>query len=182
MNYKEFKNKFNKVNSFDKYWNYFIAVSVILGGLFLLCTLIFSDWYDLKYIEKRGKISSKNLIYLLSIFLISIGLCGFWKIPLLYKIYKTKANSDFESNEQLVKDIAKSMNMILIENQQGYYYYRYKGKFWNLLDIYFFIENEYIYLNIQQTDYFYKGGFIDFGTSEKVKNKIVKKIILSIKK
>lgn len=175
MTLKEFESKFRKENKQDNTWNYLISILAIIGGLFLFQKLALTNYYELKFEESNGKILSKNFLNFSPLILIIIGIYGFWRIPKLYSLTRVKCKRNRDENELLIEKCAQKFNMKLIEREEEFYSYLYVGKFRNPFHIYFFAEeNENILLNVQQIDY--DGGFIDFGTSNRVKNKIIKEI------
>ncbi len=175
MTFKEFELKFSKENKQDNNWNYIIASLATIGGIFLLYHLFFTDWYEIKFQEKNGKILSKNIISLAYLILLLLGIYGFWRIPNLYKFTKVKSNLARIENQELIKKSAKEFKMSILKENEEYYHYRYFGKLKNPFDVYFFAdENGNILINVQQVDY--NGGYIDFGNSNRVKNKIIKEI------
>lgn len=174
MKLNEFESRFKNENKFDNYRNYIISSLAVIGGLFILYKLSLTEYYELKFLEKKGKILSKNIIYLSGIVLMLIGIYGFWRIPKLYKLYVINTTSDTSINKELITEISNKFKMELCENEHNYYCFIYYGKFKNPFNIYFFLEKNKIFLNVQQIDY--NGGFIDFGTSKRVRNQIVKEI------
>lgn len=179
MKLNDFKLKFKNKNKFDNNWNYIISSLAIIGGLFILYKLSLTEYYELKFSEKKGKILSKNVIYFSGIMLILIGVYGFWRIPKLYKLYVINTNYDISKNKELITEISNKFRMELLENKNNYYCFIYYGKFKNPFNIYFFLENDKIFLNVQQIDY--DGGFIDFGNSKKVMSKIISELNLNTK-
>ncbi|WP_373709363.1 hypothetical protein [Kaistella sp.] len=175
MTQKKFESKFKKENKQDNIWNYIISILTIIAGIFIFEKLAFTNYYELKFEEKNGKILSKNILYLSSLILIIIGTYGFWRIPKLYFIKKIKGKSIRNENELLIIKCAQKFKMTLIEKEEEFYSYHYIGKFKNPFHVFLFAdENGNILINVQKIDY--DGGFIDLGTSRRVKNKIIKEI------
>lgn len=176
MTYENFENKIKKTNSFEKYWNYFISFAAIGIGLYFLYLLNFTEWYNLK------KATTKNIvpiwgIYLFVVFFISLGLYGFWRIPKTYKITLIKSEHSIKEKNQLINHLISDFKLNEIEREVQYRHFRYVGRFWNSFDIYIFYDINNFYLNVQQIDFMKDGGFIDFGTSKKVTNRIKRKIL-----
>jgi hypothetical protein len=176
MTYEEFTNKFKKTNSFDKYWNYFISIAVIGVGLYFLYLLNFTEWYDLKKVT-TGNIMPIWGIYVFCGFLILLGLYGFWRIPKTYEITFIKSDFSIDKKNQIINQIINDFKLNELEKDEQYRHFRYVGRFWNTFDIYIFYDTDSFYLNAQQIDFGNDGGFIDFGTSKRVTNKIKNKII-----
>lgn len=176
MTFEEFSKIFQKKNSFEKYWNYFLSVAVIAVGLFVFYLLLFTDWYAIKTITTKN-IAPLWLIYCLGIMFVSLGLYGFWRIPKSYEITIIKSSIPIDKKDQIVNQILTDFKLIELENDEQYRQFRYVGRFWNSFDIFIFYDTKNIYLNAQQIDFGNDGGFIDFGTSKRVTIKIKNKIL-----
>ena len=60
--------------------------------------------------------------------------------------------------------------------EEQYQHFLYVGRFWDSFNIYIFYDTTNFYLNTQQIEFKNDGGFIDFGTSNRVTKKIKSKI------
>jgi hypothetical protein len=176
MTYEDFVTKFKKTNSFEKYWNYFISIAVIGIGLSALFLLHFTDWHENK------KALNENIMPVWGIDLsvgplIFLGLYGFWRIPKTYKITSIKSDKTLAEKSNLINKIVAEFQFIILERKDQYYHFKYTGRFWTSFDIYCFYDAHNFYLNTQQIDSGNDGGFIDFGTSKRLNNKIKRKLL-----
>lgn len=176
MTAEDFESKFQKTNYFDKYWNYFISILVIGVGLYFLYLLNFTEWYDSKKTTTTNAMPIWG-IYIFMVSLIALGLYGFWRIPQTYKITKIKSALSIEEKTLIIHNIISDFKLKELESDQQYRHFRYVGRFLNRFDIYIFYDLNNFHLNVQQIDSGNDGGFIDFGTSKRVTNKIKNKIL-----
>ena len=179
MTYQDFLTKFQKKNSFDRYWNYFISISIISAGLYFIYLLHFTDWYEVKKVTTKS-IAPIWLINTGSIFFILLGLYGFWRIPITYKVTFFESKVSIEEKNRIVNQIIKDFKLNELVNEEQYRHYRYVGRFWNSFDIYIYFDSNNFCLNAQQIEFGNNGGFIDFGTSKRVTNKIKRSIIAQL--
>ncbi|MBL0013021.1 MAG: hypothetical protein IPP30_04465 [Flavobacterium sp.] len=175
MTYEDFLNKFEKRNIFDKYWNYFICISIIAIGIFFISKFLFADWNQIKTTTK-DYFPKWSFIIFMSL-LISLGLYGFWRIPKSYQITSIRSDFSILKKNEILNQIIKDFKLNELERNKQYTHFKYVGRFWNSFDIYIFLDAENFYLNAQQIDFGNDGGFIDFGTSKKVTHKIKSKIL-----
>jgi hypothetical protein len=176
MTAEDFESKFQKTNSFDKYWNYFISILIIGGGLYFLYLLNFTEWYDSKKTTTTNAMPIWG-IYIFIGFFIALGLYGFWRIPQAYKITLIKSVLSIEEKSIIIHNIISDFKLKELERDQQYWQLRYVGRFKNRFDIHMFYDPDNFYFNVQQIDSGNDGGFIDFGTSKRVTNKIKNKIL-----
>lgn len=88
-----------------------------------------------------------------------------------------KSELSIDKKNQIINQIISDFKLNELEREEQYRHFRYVGRFWNTFDIYIFYDTNNFYLNAQQIDFGNDGGFIDFGTSKRVTNKIKNKII-----
>ena len=175
MTYEDFTNKFKKTNSFGKYWNYFISIAVMGVGIYFLYLLNFTEWYDFKKVTTK-KIVPIWGIYAFCVLLIMLGLYGFWRIPKTYKIKIIKSELSIDEKKQIINQITRDFKLNELERKEQYQHFLYVGRFWASFNIYIFYDTTNFYLNTQQIEFKNDGGFIDFGTSNRVTKKIKSKI------
>ena len=171
MTIKEFQEKFDKSNKFVKYWNYSICVVVIIGAPFFLVSIMTLDTLD------EMPIGIKFFLFGFTAFFMSLGIYGFWRIPLIYKLTEIETKKSTPENIKLIEEIKEKLDLILIDRDSNYFIFDFKGKFWNRIPVYIFVDQNRIYLNVQSRDYgIDKSGFIDFGVSKRVRRKIENEI------
>ena len=174
MTFENFQKRFHKKNTIDRYWNYLLSIAVIGIGVYFLYLLYYTDWYGIKT-ETTENIAPKWFINCFSGFFISLGLYGFWRIPKIYEFTKIESCHSNTDKELVINELISEFKLNKLEKGDQYHNFRYKrGFFRHYFYIYIFYDDNNIYLNAQQYDY---RGYIDFGTSKRVTNKIKRKIL-----
>lgn len=176
MTILEFKNNIAKTNRIDKIFNYVITFSAIFGGLFFLYKLEFTEWYEIKSLT--ANVASKKMIRIFIIFLITIGFYGIWRIPQAYIFSQLKCHSTIEDKLKIIEKVNIELKFKNLNVSENSFEFTYLGLFDNPFLVRIFLNEESFFINVQQIDQ--SGGFIDFGNSKRVKNKITKKILEKI--
>jgi hypothetical protein len=174
MTYQDFLKKFRKINSFDKYWNYFLSFFIIGIGLFFIYDLLFTDNHETQTTENKVP---KEYVYLLSCSFIVLGLYGFWRIPKTYQVNRIGSQLGINEKADILALLVTDFQLIELEREEQYRHFMYNGWLGNTFDIYTFFDTENFFFNVQQVDFGGVGGFIDFGTSKRVTRKIRNKIL-----
>jgi len=181
MNDTYFYNKFKNDNAFDQFWNYLISILLILFGVFFIYHLHYTNWYEVKA-AYQNDIAPKGLLYFGVLFMIIMGAYGFWRIPKLYKINTILTDKSISEKSRIIKLLAQELKLKELQKSKNYIHFRYRGPFWNPLDIYLFYDEEKICFNVQQYELASnRGGFIDFGTSKRLVIKMKRKLKILIK-
>jgi hypothetical protein len=179
MTYQEFLKKFKKTNSFDNKRNYFISITMICIGLFFTYLFVFTDWYESKD-ATMDNIIPRSGMYAFNLFFILFGLYGFWRIPATYKFTLIESKHSIEQKSDMLNLLIADFKLKELEYDEQYRHYYYEGRFWNSFNVHVFFDSNNFYLNSHQLDVQDNGGFIDFGTSKRVTNKIKRKIIAQL--
>lgn len=176
----EFEVYFKKRIKQDVIWNYTIATIITLLGLGFLYLLFFTNWYDIKLDDGGDEILPKNVLLVFFFIITLLGIYGYWKVPYLNKFTIIDCLRNRVENQKLIESVARDFKMFLIHMENGYFQYRYLGRFLNPFDVHFFVdEKQCLLINVQHAGW--DGGYIDFGLNNKVKFKIINQIVLTIK-
>lgn len=175
MTILEFKGNIAKKNRIDKIYNYVITSIAIFGGFFFLYKLEFTEWYEIKSLIVN--VAPKIMIRILYIFLITVGFYGIWRIPHLYSFSQVKCLSTIKDKSDVIEKVKLKLNFRNHKVSDNYFEFKYLGLLYNPFLVRIFIDEESFFINVQQIDS--SGGFIDFGNSNRVKNKITKTILKS---
>lgn len=173
MTYEQFTRKIKKKDALDRYWNYFIAIFFIGIGLCFLYLLHFTDWYAISSVTTEN-ITPVWTIHVMSGLFIILGLYGFWRIPITYKVSPIKSDVSIEQKSDIIHQLINDFNLIELESEGQFHHFHYFGRYWSSFNIYLFYDSNNFYINAQENN---KRTYIDFGTSKKVTNKIKNKII-----
>ena len=176
MTILEFKKSIARKNRIDKIYNYVITFLAIFGGLFFLYKFEFTEWYEIKSLTVN--VAPKIIIRIAYIFLITVGFYGIWRIPHLYNFFQIKWLSTIEDKLEVIEKVKIKLNFRNQRFSDNSFEFKYLGLLYNPFLVRIFIDEESFFINVQQIDP--SGGFIGFGNSNRVKNKITK-IILKIK-
>ncbi|RRJ92608.1 hypothetical protein [Flavobacterium macacae] len=175
MTILEFNSNIARKNRIDKIYNYVITSLAIFGGLFFLYKFEFTEWYEIKSLAVN--VAPKIMIRILYIFLITVGLYGIWRIPHLYSFSQIKCLSPIEDKLTVIEKVKIKLNFSNQKVSDNSFECKYLGLLYNPFLVRIFIDEESYLINVQQIDP--TGGFIDFGNSNRVKNKITKIILKS---
>jgi|GEM_PF-1131511 len=171
MTFHEFEKYFSKQNRADRYYNYLLILISVVGSLFLFYKVEFTNWYEIKSFEV-GNIAPILLIRISYVFLFLIASYGFWRVPQLYKLTLIRCLLSNEDKFKVLKQLEVLLNLKKLKYSNNIFEFKYYGLFYNPFLVRIFISEENYFLSVQQVAS--SGGFIDFGTSDRVKRKIIK--------
>ena len=161
MTTKELQEKLEKENKSDKVWNYFMCVFVIIGGPYFLIKLITLDNWE------QSPLEVKIFFFMLVAFFVGLGVFGFWRIPLAYKLTEIKTELNQKQNSEIITKLPNTLRMNLIESENNYSKYSFQDRFWDKKTVHLLAENDKILINVQTRDYGGDGGFLDFGRAKR---------------
>ncbi len=165
MTFEDFKIKTRKRTRFDKYWYYILSVAVII--LSLICF-----YFAITHPEKfKGSLIFSCACFT---FLLALGISGFYFLPNRYKIIEIISNLSLEKKKILVKQLLEEICYVKVLDSP-YIYAILKTKWWqSTYTIHFFYDQNKFAFSLQGHDF--DGGFIDFGSTERRRRSISKKI------
>ncbi len=105
--------------------------------------------------------------------LIFFGLYGFYRIPQDYKITKIPSNKTILEKTAIIKKYLQDMKILEETLEVNYFQIRYTNKFFNLIDMFVFFDNNNFFINVRQKA---NNGYLDFGTGKRATRRIIKYI------
>lgn len=167
MTYEQFQSKVLKVNWYDKYYYYFLYAAVTGFGFFL--------FYDVTANHaKYDRFGTRYLGYFCCVFLIVAGIRGLFLVPNRYKILSVNSLFTIDKNKEIIQELLIQLGEPYCSVTDSFYSFTYKKNWWTIgCQVYLSIDLERFYISVQsRTGGYYGGGIIDFGGTEKVRQKI----------
>ena len=119
---------------------------------------------------------SKFLYYSLSSIMFLFGCYGFYLIPNRYKILMINSTGSIQKKHELILKLLKEFDISNYENNSSYYSFEYGKSIWSWgYTVHLNIDSEEFYISVQGRTFI--NGFVDFGSTERVRKKVVNKII-----
>ena len=166
MTLEEFENKFKRNVRFDNYFYHGLCYVTIAFGLFMLTALMTNQ-----FIKFSG---NRTFHYSMFSFLTLMGIYGLLVLKKKYKLTIWRNNFSKERNMELLRFAFTSLTNLPIEKADNYVHFIYQKSWWKLpYEIHLFADNDLIAINVEGLDN-YNGGIIDFGASNRTRNKILK--------
>lgn len=159
MTLNDFKKELNNKFRFERYFFYFLGLSVLVAGLFLTYLLI-----------RGNKFEISLLIFPFPI--IAIGTFALYKLPNRYKIIQVDCSFPLTKKQEIIESVMTEFGFSGFNYNANYSVYcRSAGFFRSPRTIYLFIDKDNFYF-CMMTKGIGNNGFIDFGQSEKLRQNI----------
>jgi len=166
MTEQEFQKKITKVNWFDKYFYYLLFIALIILSIFFFEKILTNP-------EKFK--ASKFLYYSLFSIMFLFGCYGFCLIPNRYKILLINSTNSIQKKHQLILDFLKEFDISTYKSNSTYYSFEYGKSIWSWgYNVHLNIDSEKFYIGVQGKTFI--NGFVDFGSTERVRKKVANKI------
>ncbi|MDP4262624.1 MAG: hypothetical protein Q8941_08840 [Bacteroidota bacterium] len=164
MTVQQFKKTITKASGFDKYYYYFISFLTIGFGVAFL-------FKSLTLTEHREEHSQAIMLFA-SLFCFLLGSIALYLVRNRYKILTFDSNSSTEDKKRIIADTIKDFNSSFIDNSKGFWSFNYRRNWWTSdYTIYLTFDNDNIFASVIASTY-YHGGFIDFGQTERIRQKL----------
>lgn len=165
MTVQEFKKKITKASWFDKYYYYFISFAIIGVGLFFLYEASLNP-------PKHQTNNSRILLFCASLFCILLGSLALHLIQNRYKILTFDSNLSPEHKKKIIAETMKEFNGFFIDNPKCIWSFNYQRKWWTFdYNVYLTFDSDKIFVSVVGGTHG-RGGFIDFGQTEKFRQKL----------
>lgn len=168
MTFEEFETLINRENSFDKYYHYFLCISLISFSIF--CSV-----YLILYNPEKFR----DLLWLIIIVLIiffSMGLSGFILLPKRYRIIQIPSLLSINKKKIIFKKIINEFCQFDPITNENYISTPLRTKWWQSnYQLFLFYDDLKFAFSLQGHDY--NGGFIDFGETERKRRKLYNALI-----
>lgn len=165
MTIEEFKKAIHKSNWYDKYYYYLMAVAVTGLGIFFI--------YDASVNSLKYRLGNTYIfVYGMALFLILFGSYAIYTNYKRYKVFAFESNLSTTEKKRVIAEIMKEFNYPFYENTRQYWQFTYFGKWWaSGYNTYLTFDETKIYACVlAQTSG--GSGFIDFGGTEKFREKL----------
>lgn len=170
MTLQEFKKSVTKTDLYRKYLWYSFSIALIGLSIFFFSDLTTDPN---KYKSRHTYI----LAFVFFSFLFLLGCYALYLLPNRYKVLTVNNNSSVDEKKQIISDLLDKLKVPHSHNQETFYAFKYQRKWWTKdYDVYLSIDEEKFYVSVLVRTSYYRGGFIDFGGSERLRKEIVSNI------
>jgi hypothetical protein len=168
MTLTEFQQKIIRANWYDKYWFFLLYAAITCWGFFLLYDVIAHQ-------EKYDKYGTRYLGYFSFVFLIFLGARGLYLVPNRYKVLSVHASLSIDKKKEVVVELIKKLNNPFYDTVDTFYNFRYKKNWWTSeYKVYLSYDSENFFISVQGvTGGYYGSGIVDFGGTEKFRQRLV---------
>ena len=160
MTVQTFRNKITGVYKTDNVINYVTCIIFIFGGLFLLFKIIQG-----KYTHIQN--SSALLVILIPLMPIALGVYGIWRIRQDYIVTSFYSNASIDKKSKVVDEYLSNVKVLFRSKDGNYYSYRYRNRFFMLVDLRVYLDDDKILFNVMGGDSSSLKGIIDFGLTKR---------------
>jgi hypothetical protein len=171
MTEEEFQKKIKKANWFDLGSEYVVSCLIIVGSILIIYSFN-KKWYHIQPMSQIALVDIFSALMFLS------GIFAFRSIQKRYKIIAVSSSLSATKKIKLIEEIAAQYSKYTTQHTDDFYYFQYNKKWWlNTYDIRMTYNENYFLFSVQVKTGA-KGGWIDIGQSEKLRNKILTSINL----
>lgn len=167
MTKHEFKKILVNKDRYNYIGNYILCSVLFLCGLFFIYLI-----FDYKLLPSNKGIDYLTLI--LPSFLCSLSIYGFWRIRKDYDIIELYQKDDVASKYELFQSYLSLKEVVSNDKMDSLLIARYKNKYLNKVDLYFYADNDKLLTNIRGVSQYGGLGFVDFGLTKRAKNNFIK--------
>ena len=153
---------------------------LIISLIFCISSIILSIFFQIKFYSlfnlNLSKINFIIIIFLYIVFLslFAFGCYGIFILLNPLKISYWKNEMSEVENSIRIKELYTKLNGKNFQKKDNFAQFDYKKSFWSYThQIYFWIEDNFVAVNIRIIDSNPKGGFLDFGTKFRLQKKII---------
>ena len=167
MTFDDFKEALNRKNAFDKYWHYSLAIVV---GLFCVVGLFYITFVDTEKSRSFGIAAYLSLLLLLA-----MSFSAYRLLPNRYKIVEIPSLLSLKEKHDLISGFLSDYCGIPYSKSQEYISGYLKRKWWQTtFQLHFYFDEHRFAFSLQGHDW--RGGWIDFGQTEKERQRIRREI------
>jgi hypothetical protein len=167
MTHKEFEERIKRKTWLDRYWYFGLCIFTIALSLALLFFIA----------TKPGKFRANQVFYYSGVtILILLSIYGLYKLPNRFKIITIDSLKSLDDKEEALRKLIVNLDLSRFDFADNYYLCRYQKRFWSSrFDIHLFCDEKQVCFSVQghgSAD----GGFLDFGETEKLRQRIKQEI------
>ena len=148
----------------DNVMNYVVCGIIIFGGLFLL-------YKTLAQKHDHYHNASSLFTVLFSLFPIAFGIYGLWRIRQDYIVKVVYSNANIDIKNKVVEEYLAKVKVLFKARDGNYYSYRYRNRFFLVVDLRVYLDEDKILFNAMAGDSSAGRGFIDFGLTNRATKK-----------
>ena len=168
MTIETFKYSIKKGNRFNDFLNYFISLTILFFGLYLLIRILYGSFHS--------STSAGTLLRLIvSTSFCLMGLYGFWRIPKDYKITQIPSLKKTDEKWEIIDEYLSQQKIVTKSKRTNFIECRYRNNFFNLVDLSIYFDDEIFLFNTHSVN-LTSFGFIDFGLTKRSTQKLKKHI------
>ena len=176
MNYSEFENEI-KIKSeesiLEKIIDYMTCALSIFAGLYFFYLMNFTNWFYSNTLFYTNQISS-FLVYFLIVFLIGLGVLGFYDIANRRKIRTVEDSTSLKAKKDKVSAMIEKFKLTIQSENEAYFYTIRRKFFSNSLIIFIHFDANNYYFNVQTLS---SRGISDFGRASRYMKKIIHELV-----
>ena len=174
MTAQDFQKTVTRNNLFDKYFWYLLSFALIGLSIFLFSDLITNPYkYKIQH--------TYTFAFCAYFFMLLLGCYALYLLPNRYKVLIVESKSGIDSKKEIIHKVLDTFNIEYWNNEDTFYTFKYQRKWWkNDYDVFLGIDSENFYISVLVKTSYLRGGFIDFGGSEKLRNILVATIKSSL--
>lgn len=163
MTFADFKNAARRKNSFDRYWNYGVAISVGLFCLFAIYYVTFIDFDKFR--------AFRYAIYPVLLLLLVMSLSAFRMLPNRYKITEIASGLSLDEKRRVTNSILSEYCEISANTANNFFVSNLKTRWWqSTFTLYFYFDEYKFAFSLQGHDL--DGGWLDLGETERKRRKL----------
>lgn len=165
MTNQEFRKAIIKANWYDKYYYSLVSFAVIGVGIFFLYLAFFNK-------PKQSSAYSQILIFCAALLFIFLGSISLYLIPNRYKFCTINCQLSTDEKKKIIADTMKEFGALFLDNPENFWTFNYQRR-WCTFDynVYLTLDNEKILIAVVSVT-LGRGGFIDFGQTERFRKKL----------
>jgi hypothetical protein len=165
MTAQEFKKNITKASWFDKYYYYFISFAVIGVGFLFLYLAFFEK-------ARHQTTNSRILITCAALIFFFLGGISLYLIPNRYKILIIDSKASIDKKKKVIADTMKDFDAFFLDHPKQFWSFNYQRGWWRSdYNVYLTFDNDKILASVVGGTRA-RGGFIDFGQTERFRKKL----------
>ncbi len=141
------------------------CIIVILGGLFFLFKVV-QDKHNGNQSSETGWLILAPAIPIL------IGSYGIWRIRQDYIVKAVYSNATIDKKKEVIEEYLSNVKVLFRSKDKNYYSYRYRNKYFMIVDLRVYLDEDKILFNVMAGDSSALKGIIDFGITNRATKRL----------
>ncbi len=165
MTLTEYRILIKKKNGIEIILYYLFSIAIVIFGFIMIYKIGVEKTFQVK--------GNERFAILMFSLLVLLGLSGLYALNKRFKLTYITNGLTKQENINLINKVISELIDINEVSKIDHRSYKYKKAWWRLpYEINLFADENLIAINVEGQDY--QGGFIDFGASDRLKNKIIR--------